>query len=517
MKIRAGKHLPQWLLLLALAVTFTGAQLVQEGMFSDGTAYAVISRNFATHTGTFWQPHFTQTLQGTGTIWSVYNSDQLGKAFYEQPPLMFAMEGLIFQLLGNTLWSERLFSLLMLLISAWLIIKIWQETSATEEDKKYSWHPLMNWIITPLVFWSFANNMLENCVSVFTLLSILLLLKSELKKQHVIIMQSSAAFAIVCGVLCKGFPALFPLATIPLIYLIFKPYNLKKAIQNSLYVAFITCSLFAILLLNSQAREFIAQYFDQQVLSSIVGGRRTSSPLWDMPWRLLQELLPAILFSVATLLTAQAILHQRHKPSKKAHKKTRFFFFTGISASFPLMISPHFSGFYLVPAFIWFALALSTITLPAIKQIKATLSTRRHFTIQLIISLSLLTCAITFLYSKTNETARHRILIQDIKSLAPYVSHNKTIGISPELWTLWPLHINMARYYNISLIPASDTCQTLIVPQGQDNSNNNFKKIATPALTIDLYKKTRPSLSRVKKNEKSTTLYSYGMQIQESL
>lgn len=36
--------------------------LVQDGMFLDGITYSAISRNMANGIGSFWHPHYTETL-----------------------------------------------------------------------------------------------------------------------------------------------------------------------------------------------------------------------------------------------------------------------------------------------------------------------------------------------------------------------------------------------------------------------------------------------------------------------
>ena len=56
------KHLPFWLITLSMFVALILPTLLQDGMFMDGLFYASVSKNLADGIGTFWFPHFSQTL-----------------------------------------------------------------------------------------------------------------------------------------------------------------------------------------------------------------------------------------------------------------------------------------------------------------------------------------------------------------------------------------------------------------------------------------------------------------------
>ncbi len=63
---------PQYFLFVALFIGILTPSLFTDGMFMDGTIYAVISRNLA---------------EGNGTFWNLYFSDTVFPVFSEHPPL----------------------------------------------------------------------------------------------------------------------------------------------------------------------------------------------------------------------------------------------------------------------------------------------------------------------------------------------------------------------------------------------------------------------------------------------
>ena len=189
-----------WLFLIGIMLILVGRELFSEGMFLDGVLYACISRNMACGMGDFWNPHYTQTI---------------GSVFHSHPPLAFGLEALMFKAFGDHYFIERLYSLLMFIVSGWLIALIWKRTT---NNIRWAWMPLLYWIAMPLVTWSVANNMLENTMTVFVLLSVYLMLVGYQRNHKIWLFL--AAIALFAAFLSKGFTGLFPLV-FPLIYCCF--------------------------------------------------------------------------------------------------------------------------------------------------------------------------------------------------------------------------------------------------------------------------------------------------------
>ncbi|NPA68702.1 MAG: hypothetical protein GXO50_08845, partial [Chlorobi bacterium] len=151
-----------YLIFASLFLIILTPALFTDGMFMDGTIYAVLSRNLAEGNGTFWHLHFSDTLL----------SD-----FKEHPPLAFYLGSLLFKLLGDNIFTERIYSLFTGVITA-VLIALAVKTFDKNRGKEVSLISLFVWLSFPLVNWTYANNMLENTMTVFILISTVFVLKS---------------------------------------------------------------------------------------------------------------------------------------------------------------------------------------------------------------------------------------------------------------------------------------------------------------------------------------------------
>ena len=120
--------LPFYLCVAGLFLIIVSPNLLSEGMFMDGLYYATISKNLANGIGTYWNPHFTNIMF---------------PSFHEHPPLAFWMESMFFHLLGGGRFTERIYSIVMLLITAFIILKIWK---ALTHESTFGWVPLLFWL-----------------------------------------------------------------------------------------------------------------------------------------------------------------------------------------------------------------------------------------------------------------------------------------------------------------------------------------------------------------------------------
>ncbi len=125
-----------------------------EGMFLDGIIYSEIASNMAEGKGSFWDPCMNHILF---------------PHFREHPPLALGLNSLFYRLFGNYLIVDKIYSVFTLLVTASLVICIWKRTANVS---RLSWFPLLLWLLIPLVTWSSTNNVLENTMSIFVLLSV---------------------------------------------------------------------------------------------------------------------------------------------------------------------------------------------------------------------------------------------------------------------------------------------------------------------------------------------------------
>lgn len=92
--------------------------------------------------------------------------------------MAIGLQSIFFRIFGDHLFVDRLYSLLTAIVQAILIIQLWKFIFKGQDKlSKFSWLPMLLWIIIPVVSWSYSNNMLENTMGIFDCLSVILLLR----------------------------------------------------------------------------------------------------------------------------------------------------------------------------------------------------------------------------------------------------------------------------------------------------------------------------------------------------
>ena len=104
------KTFPFYLLAISIFLLIISPFLFSRGMFLDGVVYANFSKNFAIGDGSFLHPFYSKTY--------LIN-------FISHPPMFFFIEGLFFKIFGTGFLVERFYSVLNVLITGIITIKIW--------------------------------------------------------------------------------------------------------------------------------------------------------------------------------------------------------------------------------------------------------------------------------------------------------------------------------------------------------------------------------------------------------
>ena len=135
-----------YVILLALFLVLFAMPLVQDGMFIDGVCYAALSNNLA---------------NGIGSLWSLKLTDTMFSEFNEHPPLMFGIQSLFFRVLGSGYGTERVYCVLVALLTIFLMARIWRIVFQNT--------PIMAWWPLPVFFWIFICFWILTHLDEFTL------------------------------------------------------------------------------------------------------------------------------------------------------------------------------------------------------------------------------------------------------------------------------------------------------------------------------------------------------------
>jgi hypothetical protein len=469
-------HLPFWILAISIIIFLTLPVLIQDGMFMDALLYSSVSHNLSNGFGTFWFPRFS-VINFAGSL-----------TFHEQPPLFFGIQSVFYDLFGDSMYVERFYALLTIFFSSLLICKIWKENITDETNsKKFAWLPLILWITIPVCFWSYSNNMIENTMGIFTLLSFLFILKAlqseKIKIQYILL----AGIFVFLATFTKGIPGFFPIA-IPFIYwIITNKIKFSRAVTISFMIFLIPVLIYAILICFPQCRVSLSMYFFDRALHRM-GQDPTVSNRFYILYRLFTELLPQIIFVIIILLIAKI---KKTKTYISRNKRLSLFYFTvGLSASLPLLITLVQKGFYFVPSLPFFAISFSIIILPVIIQWFEKINIQnKSFKIFTIFSIIVLIFVVGFTISKIGKSSRDIEKLHDVYLIGNIVPKNSSISITDKIWPDWSLQCYLMRYFQISVTPGEYHKFFLSNIHERLDSNLHYKKMNLQTNMYNLYMK----------------------------
>ncbi len=467
-KIFSDSRLPFIVLTLAAIVWLVCLPLFQDGMFMDGVQYAAVARNLAKGIGTFWFPVFSENYVAG------LNS------FHEHPPLVYFLQSIFFKIFGlNNIYPERIYDLFMLLLTAGLISLIWKHLNKSNKSiSKHYWLPVLFWIVMPVVFWSFSNNIHELTMGVFTTAAVYFFLLSidnnngNSHKQFYFLLGS---IFIVAAFLCKGIPGLFPLVFFGFHYIVFRKISFQKCITATLLVIVILGISAGIFLLIPEAKTSLRIWLVDRMLYRIA-----NNPVYGSHFHILQGLITEQFPSVAIVLLI--FFWNKIQKNDTSFSKNNFLFFIliGLSASLPLMLTKVQRDFYFIPALPFFALAWASLVADGMNKIVEKL--KEHKKAQLAITTII---AIVFLggivttYLKAGKIKRHKAQLEDVYYLKKKLSLETNVCVPAEImWNDWSFRSYMMRYNDISFVKA-DTCKYYITLKNQKQPIEYKIEIAT--------------------------------------
>ena len=428
-----SNNTPFWLLLIGLFLILVSKSLLTEGMFFDGVTYASISRNMAEGQGTFWNPHYTQTLY---------------PEFRQHPPLALGMEALVFKAFGDHWWVEKAYSVLMFLLSGLLIALIWKRTT---NNLRWAWLPLLFWLAMPLVSWSATNNLLENTMSVFVLLSVYLMIVGYQRNHKIWLLLS--AVTLLLAFLSKGFTGLFPLV-FPILYCAFdqKRKWIQGPIDSLLLVVSVTVFGGIMFLVCPGSFTYIKDYIQLQVIGGGLHEATVFSRFYIVFALLQQLIIPFVLALVLVVCKTKSKVNSKvfEFPPDKAWFYV--FLIMGLVGVLPIMVSVKQRDFYMLAALPFFALACGHITISMVNMWLPQITSQIHKWLTIGASCIVMLGLVLNLVH-IGKYGRDEALIEEVKQKIAEVSDNSIIEISQEEYIQWAKHAYFMRYGKISLSP----------------------------------------------------------------
>lgn len=467
-----------WLAIISIFIILIVPVLIKDGMFMDGQQYSCVSMNLANGLGSFWFPFLNQTWHRCNSIF-----------FMEHPPLVYWLQSLFFNVLGYGMYTERIYSFLAAIANAFIISLIWKLIFHDEKEiKKMSWLPILFWIIIPVCFWSFQNNMMENTMGIFTSLSVFFSLKGLTgNKKHTIIYLLVSGVFIFLASFSKGVPGFFPLVVPFICWFTYRNISFIKSALFTFILFAVPVIIYSLLIINDNAYESLRFYLFERVLCRISEDVTAESHFYII-YRLFCELIPGIL-----LCTIFFFIFKRGSPGRKYFFKninSLLFFLIGTAGSLPIMLTMAQKSFYFVPSLAFFALSLAILVAPGIKQLVSHIDCRKTiFRIFFIFSVALFIFSFSYSALQIGKASRDSEMLSDVYKIGKTVPQKSILNSDKKLFEKWNLQFYLYRYFLISIDPTYNIHQYYLgVKESSHPDTAVYKKILLQTQCYDLYK-----------------------------
>lgn len=432
------RHIPFWLITIAVVIGAVFAKLIEDGMFNDALLYTSVAKNLGNGIGTFWFPHFSNTWTRQGLT-----------SFHEQPPLVFGILAQFFKVFGNSIYTERIYTALTTCSSIWLIHRIWR-TIPHHNDvaRRMSWLPVLIWITFPVVMWAHQNMMCENTMELFVLAAVYCCCSALYHNRQVGLRLILAGVFIFLAALSKGLPGFFPIAVVPFFWLFYRNFSFGKALVYSLLVIAVVLTILGVTLSFEAPRAALTFYYEKRLLVRV-----EQVPVVTDRFQVMKELaLHLLVVSAAITIFFAWVKRSKFSILRFDIRTAGFFFVVGLCGSVPLMLTLVQRGFYMTPAMPFFAISLSLIVAPTIaamiEKIKIKNTGYRLFSIASVVLVWAAVMLTAFNYGRVGRDRQKIRVSRELKSIEPA---GITISISKDLSYDSALEAYLMRYSGISV------------------------------------------------------------------
>lgn len=431
-----------WLAAGAFAALYWLPGLFEHGLFIDGIYYGMQAQNLA---------------NGKATWFHLHGTSGLGTDFFGNPPMHIWILSLFFQLFHSAFFTEKFYSLLTFVATAFLLSRLWKLEfknhvigRETNDGSDNSALPILFFLFIPLVPWCYSNNLMENTMTIFTTASVYFIARFSSTQKNIFLFSFLSSVFIFFGVLTKALPALFPLAAPVFILVGRKSFSPMKIISFcALQIIFLSTFCF-VLFSFPDAKNYLNMYREEQLAPLFSHTLDNSKSNFSILYDLFCQLIPLLIIVLLSLIIS--------RKQKIKNSNTLRYFLIALAASLPVMITRKQSFFYLLPSLPFFAMTASLFVEEQKEKVFSVLKLKNFQRIKFITAISfsiVIVAMISLSVFNYGKISRDEAKLHDIFSLKNEVSSDKKVFISLDIVQDYSLHAYMWRYYETSCVPVN--------------------------------------------------------------
>jgi len=456
--------------LLLLSVSFLllllSPYLLSYGMFFDGITYSAVSRNLAIGFGSLWKPAYSLTL---------------GREFYGHPPVGFWIQSVVYRLFGEALWLDKAYTLFIGAVNLALFYTLYGFLRRRGDPG--FWAPLFLLSTFYAYRWVVRNNLLENTMSVFVLLSVIM---------YVLALRKGSLYGIPAGLsVLTAFLVKGPVGTFPLIAPLLLPVDARR--DRRLKVLIIGLLVFTVsflmLLSLPEVRHFFSQYLQRQIVGSISGRENSVPTRLYIVYALLTEILFPLVFLLPLLLFH---IVRGDRNALNWNKRTFLLLLLALSGSLPIVLSLKQARFYLYPSLFFYSLFLVSLFRSPLKMFESRRLVKR-LSFPLSVTLLTLSAFVSLKFAGTGMGGYvpfYRDFVEN--PLRLNLKKHEYLSICPKgLYGNWSMFAGMERAFKLSMALGDGSKYLLVdrieckqVPEGYTPIHEGERFV--------LYRKVRP-------------------------
>jgi len=455
--------------------------LFMDGMFMDGVFYASISRNFANGHGTFWNMQF---------------SDTHFIRMHEQPPLMFAFESVFFRLFSG-IYPERIYCAVTAVINSILVVRSWKlitrstrfNPSSSAGGASTAWLPLLLWIIMPVTFYAFTNNIEECTMTIFALLAFNSILRALFDTSEKKIYWIIAGMWILLAGLTKGIQGMFLLSAPFWCLVVLKNGTVKDFLVRLTLISLVPAAFILVAWFNPVIHQSLADYFTSRFVKTFNNTTANADNHFHILFELLIDTLPTVGVMAIFALTGRKTPGFREKVLS-GRRLIYFVFACAFSGIIPLMVTLEQRGFYLVTALPFVAIACALIIQPAAQRLSDYIRSEKTLALSILtFSLLLFVAVMIVTITRAGTFKRDEDKITSLHEVAAITGNDAIIGLGSEIGNDWPLITYAQRYHGLSVTDYRDPqARWSLMPKGAVPPDSS-EQIPIKSAVYDLYRR----------------------------